>query len=269
MQQVYSFDFCLHALYLLKEIEAEESLSVLLEFLRQPEDLLDFYTLDTLADNFWQVIYVIGKNQTNKLAAFLKEPLNYTFARSEVSAAFAQIVQHSPEKRVEIVDIYRDLLRFFISNQQDQTIADNTVVNLMIGDIMEFKGKELLPEIKNIYAADMQDESMNGDLQDVIDDIEKLSSEEEKYIFFKRIENYFELVAEFAGFDDFDDFKPEDEDNESEDIYTDWEEAEEDTTDYFYSGSKPYVRDIPKVGRNEPCPCGSGKKYKNCHGIDE
>ncbi len=28
----------------------------------------------------------------------------------------------------------------------------------------------------------------------------------------------------------------------------------------------PYVRDVPKVGRNEPCPCGSGKKYKHCHG---
>ena len=25
-------------------------------------------------------------------------------------------------------------------------------------------------------------------------------------------------------------------------------------------------RDQPKVGRNEPCPCGSGKKYKKCHG---
>ena len=23
---------------------------------------------------------------------------------------------------------------------------------------------------------------------------------------------------------------------------------------------------VPKVGRNEPCPCGSGKKYKHCHG---
>jgi preprotein translocase subunit SecA len=22
----------------------------------------------------------------------------------------------------------------------------------------------------------------------------------------------------------------------------------------------------PKVGRNDPCPCGSGKKYKHCHG---
>mgnify|MGYP005809666087 FL=1 len=28
----------------------------------------------------------------------------------------------------------------------------------------------------------------------------------------------------------------------------------------------PYVRAIPKVGRNEPCPCGSGKKFKHCHG---
>jgi preprotein translocase subunit SecA len=25
-------------------------------------------------------------------------------------------------------------------------------------------------------------------------------------------------------------------------------------------------REAPKVGRNDPCPCGSGKKYKNCHG---
>ena len=29
---------------------------------------------------------------------------------------------------------------------------------------------------------------------------------------------------------------------------------------------KPFVRDKPKIGRNEPCPCGSGKKYKQCHG---
>jgi preprotein translocase subunit SecA len=25
-------------------------------------------------------------------------------------------------------------------------------------------------------------------------------------------------------------------------------------------------RELPKVGRNDPCPCGSGKKFKNCHG---
>ena len=30
-----------------------------------------------------------------------------------------------------------------------------------------------------------------------------------------------------------------------------------------------FVRDTKKVGRNEPCPCGSGKKYKHCHGALE
>jgi preprotein translocase subunit SecA len=32
------------------------------------------------------------------------------------------------------------------------------------------------------------------------------------------------------------------------------------------AGAVPFVRQVPKVGRNEMCPCGSGKKYKHCHG---
>jgi preprotein translocase subunit SecA len=30
--------------------------------------------------------------------------------------------------------------------------------------------------------------------------------------------------------------------------------------------AQPVMRETPKVGRNDPCPCGSGKKYKHCHG---
>jgi uncharacterized protein YecA (UPF0149 family) len=30
--------------------------------------------------------------------------------------------------------------------------------------------------------------------------------------------------------------------------------------------SVPIRRELPKIGRNEPCPCGSGKKFKKCHG---
>ena len=32
------------------------------------------------------------------------------------------------------------------------------------------------------------------------------------------------------------------------------------------SGDQPFVRKTKKIGRNDPCPCGSGKKYKQCHG---
>ena len=34
------------------------------------------------------------------------------------------------------------------------------------------------------------------------------------------------------------------------------------------SRAQTVVRDVPKVGRNDPCPCGSGKKYKKCCGRD-
>jgi uncharacterized protein YecA (UPF0149 family) len=32
---------------------------------------------------------------------------------------------------------------------------------------------------------------------------------------------------------------------------------------------EPIRRDKPKVGRNDPCPCGSGKKYKKCCGLKD
>lgn len=40
--------------------------------------------------------------------------------------------------------------------------------------------------------------------------------------------------------------------------------------EWFFKDGKiinnPVVRDSPKIGRNDPCPCGSGKKYKKCRG---
>ena len=53
-----------------------------------------------------------------------------------------------------------------------------------------------------------------------------------------------------------------------------YDEEEDDDYDIFgggydsYETQKPFVREAPKVGRNEPCPCGSGKKYKKCCGLN-
>ena len=43
-------------------------------------------------------------------------------------------------------------------------------------------------------------------------------------------------------------------------------EAEQESGQQAEAPQQPMVRDAPKVGRNDPCPCGSGKKYKQCHG---
>jgi len=47
--------------------------------------------------------------------------------------------------------------------------------------------------------------------------------------------------------------------------------SREDLLSESYSNTQtkskqPFIRTEKKIGRNDPCPCGSGKKYKNCHG---
>ncbi len=50
--------------------------------------------------------------------------------------------------------------------------------------------------------------------------------------------------------------------------HADYEEAlaEEANAESEPAKAQPFVRQGQKVGRNDPCPCGSGKKYKQCHG---
>ncbi len=50
------------------------------------------------------------------------------------------------------------------------------------------------------------------------------------------------------------------------DLIDDLTEEFGDFEDEFMQREEPYVREQPKVGRNEPCPCGSGRKYKHCCG---
>ena len=51
---------------------------------------------------------------------------------------------------------------------------------------------------------------------------------------------------------------------ESHEVKKDY--VDDDDEDGEETKQMPIRRDAPKIGRNDPCPCGSGKKYKNCHG---
>ena len=53
---------------------------------------------------------------------------------------------------------------------------------------------------------------------------------------------------------------------ESTDMQFQHEEVEQVATEVPHTNPAPVFRDAEKVGRNDPCPCGSGKKYKQCHG---
>lgn len=39
-----------------------------------------------------------------------------------------------------------------------------------------------------------------------------------------------------------------------------------DCQHHHHEPMQPFRRDMPKIGRNDACPCGSGQKFKKCHG---
>ena len=61
-------------------------------------------------------------------------------------------------------------------------------------------------------------------------------------------------------------------DDEREGVIHEMLDGVQDVFDFFREARErayappPLRRDAPKVGRNDPCPCGSGRKYKACHG---
>jgi hypothetical protein len=69
-----------------------------------------------------------------------------------------------------------------------------------------------------------------------------------------------------------DEWDDEIDDGLDEDFVADDEELVEEDQDYDHDCDDPHCghegvtvrRESPKVGRNDPCPCGSGKKYKKC-----
>jgi len=48
----------------------------------------------------------------------------------------------------------------------------------------------------------------------------------------------------------------------------DWPWSEDDE-DWDEPAAQPYINPLRHIGRNDPCPCGSGKKFKNCHLVAE
>lgn len=73
--------------------------------------------------------------------------------------------------------------------------------------------------------------------------------------------------------DGLDGWEPVD-DDERESLIHDMLDGVQDVYEFFRDAREralapdPVRRDGPKVGRNDPCPCGSGRKYKHCHGAD-
>ncbi len=241
--------FVHHVLVLLSELPGADSVEVLLLALAQSQEYMDLYLGDWLTEDVWNTVAVLADGQLERLYEFMCRPRLHAFSKVIVSEGVNQLGQHRPDLLPAVEEWYRGLLAFYTSATTEDEVLDASQLGLMVGDILDLQLVSLLPAIEALYARGIVHDGVCGTIESV-----RMQFDEGNRGRFKRTmlpieERYADLAAaEERAFE-------EDEDE--------WEDPD-DGLDDAPLVTLPIKRATPKVGRNEPCPCGSGKKFKKC-----
>lgn len=239
--EIYNAAF--HAYFILGELEAEESLSTVLNVLAQDEIYFDAVFGDYLTENGFQTIHSIGKNNIKRLFDFIVLPGLYTFSRTVVSDALSNIYISHPEKREEIISGYKTLLNTFINAEIKDNIIDSDFIGLIVCDFIDLNLKQFLPEIKQLYDKEYFFDNHAGNYEEIELELLIHSSELKDARKIKDLNEFYQSIRNFQE--------------------NGWGGNIESILEKLSNTSNFFSRE-EKVGRNDPCPCGSGKKFKKC-----
>lgn len=196
---------------------------------------------DDVREGVAYVLVEVGEPALAPLVAVLCDRTKNEIVRCIASETLSEIGDSDPETREQVVAALTDRL-------VDVT-EDATLVSFSICGLLDVDAKDALPLIERAYAENRVDSTI-VELADVQESFGLSVTSPRR--------------APIDMLDDDDDF---DEDSEEADAVG--EDAEQGLP--VADGAEPEERLEPYVapvtaGRNDPCPCGSGKKYKKCCG---
>jgi hypothetical protein len=265
----YPKDDYLHlfAIYLLAQFREPRALDVFLRFLSLPGEQAFDLTGDLITENGAAILASVCGGDPAPLQRLIHDETANEFVRGQAIAGLLVQSLWGERPREAVI---ADLRSLFSTLPRP---GDAYVWAELVSAVADFNALELLPEVRRAYAEDLADESLIG-----LDDIDpeqvrepdgyKRPSPEQQYNWFCERHPPIDTVAECAGWICF-----REEPNETDDWDApedDWDSTEEIVngllgTPTYELPLAPFVAP-PKVGRNDPCPCGSGKKFKKCCG---
>jgi hypothetical protein len=244
-----SYMLHLYAMFLLAEHRERHAFAPLLRIAELPEDVLEDLLGDVVSDGLGRCLAsTLGSDAD--LEALRVIALNdrlYLYARgAALNALLTRVMEGDLEP-----DAHREWLAYCGEAEAGRLRSGNaddpTFLSMVVADLADVGAAPALDTIRRWYADGLVDPSYVS-LQEVEADA-RLDFAQLRLQ--ARNEHYARSVTQEMGV--WHCFKPESEENPG---------GMEDDLPY----QEPYRREDPKVGRNEPCPCGSGKKYKKCCG---
>lgn len=159
--------FPIHALLLLRELNAEAALEDILDFLRNDEEFLEFWLGDFITENYWEVIFSLSQNKLPTLKNFLLESGIYSFSKSAVLSAMTQACFNN---KSDIITMWKECLDFYNAATEEDNIISTTFFSLFVGEIFVFDKEYFKEGIKNLYDKGWIEEIMFGSLEKLYSD---------------------------------------------------------------------------------------------------
>ena len=185
----------MHSLILLAQLQSIKGLDAVLEIMRQNGEFADYHLGDFAPELIHPALYACGKDNIPAIEAYLNQPGLDSYLRSQAPDALAMIIFNHPERRGEIIEVFRRLLINMISNLPTQKACDGTFAGFVMSNLIDIVAKELIPEIKEIFETDMVNKTIAGDCNDIIKDIKSGRREiyKDKYVLPDIYEQYEDL----------------------------------------------------------------------------
>jgi hypothetical protein len=233
------YDLFFYALFLLAQFREKQAFPRMIRILKLEEDFLDFFLGDLLSEGFDRCLCSVYDGNLDLLKEIIEDKSLDEYARSTALSTCGLLFQEGLISRKELCEYLRFLMKRF-------SIEHNYVPTALISLVTDEHLFELKDEVKAFYKHNVIDSRAIGNYDS----------------FINSLFNY----SRFAK-----DKKPCIDDTIKElEFWAKYQPPKKTPP----APKKPKARkSIPpletpaqkkKIGRNDPCPCGSGKKYKKC-----
>lgn len=128
-----------HAFYLLAHLRSERSLGLVLEFLGERQEFVDYWLNDLLDGDLWEIPFLLGKHRLGLLESFLLNGQANPFSRLAVGTALVQIALHFNSKFEPVCQIFEHLLT--------RKHEDSDFVGLICSELLDLRAPALQPVI--------------------------------------------------------------------------------------------------------------------------
>ncbi|MDE6055420.1 MAG: DUF1186 domain-containing protein [Lachnospiraceae bacterium] len=250
-----NYNLHLYGIFLLAQFQDREFFPTLMELASLPEDTLDYLIGDVITEDLGSILYNTYNGEIDLLKQAVMDKKGSDFARSQVLDVMGQLYMDQTLGKQELQDFLREIV------YKEESIGDY-IYTTIAEMICRCHFTDMLAEVRRLYLDGMVDEYAIGGYDDSVDYMFTYGKKERRFC-----KSPIDTVKMLRGWTMFE--------KSSQESVVDEKEDEEDDDrlnrklsgifDEFGGGAgKTGQRKSVKIGRNDPCPCGSGKKYKQC-----